>query len=403
MALRERLGPNRDWPFALDDSEQLSVKTLAEKSFAAGHAGITDADDAYLGVADGIAEFNVNESQLDAARREARMREDIATAPSRATQARSAAKAHDAEAQELEERAKVAASAAADIKQKEEGLPPGRRAEIKTGSLKISISESSDAMWIAILGAVVEGGVLLAQVLKGPLNTEQTAFTALSGMAISFIAVAVALIVGRNLATDVDEPEKWREALLITAIVLLFGVMVGLLIARSEGWFISLAIAATWTSAAIVGYEKEKRSEGGKLLSEQLHLQGEADRLAAGASRERMAAEAARADATGIETAAAALGEEIGGGAAAKALASERAEALKRLYRGIVEAELAAGRAARHEAASDPVAAPLGRRAALGAAAVFAILAAVAWAMVVAGESSAASHAIHLLTLRGSS
>ena len=315
-----------DWPLGLTDEEQDTLETLAGKGYEAGVVAVDRPNEPLHKVADGIVEADLATRRSDVARREREREEEIARAPAEAERAQRRAdhvnarararvdaeneaairhaERYDADAEAVERRAEAKEREAFELRQQETRLRPSRREPtklvVKQGSFEIMMGRTTNWLLVAIAGAVFEGAVVLAPVMERVLNLEDRGLAAVTGGVVSLMATAVAIVAGRGLAADSDDKSWARRGLLLAIGALLAGVIVGFIDARSDGWWVGLAVAATWTTATFTGYDLELRSISITLLERAAELVAEASGLRDLAARRREAADAERDGASAV-------------------------------------------------------------------------------------------------------
>ncbi len=361
------------WPLDLDEAERRAAQTLATKSFAAGAEDAQNARAALRSVADGIVDFNLAGVQAGALEGDSSLLATIASAPGRAAAARAQAKEHETESLKLEAAAKAKRNAADAVEVEESQLPQSwrsRRLEVSSSRFSFALGESANSTVIAMVAAVVEGVVLLRPIMESALSIKEPALAALAAVAVSLIAASAALVGGRNLAIHVQDPERGRRSLLGVLGVLVAGIAIGLIAARGESWWVGLAIAATWSSASVIGYDHERRFPGNLLFRRRQSLLGEEANLLARAKAELASADTARKRAQEFDAGAAEATERLKASTPLGGHATSRSSALKEAYKGIVDTEIARGQAARAAAQGRMPVSPrvLRRRAAVGLA-----------------------------------
>lgn len=376
-----------DWPLSLTDKEQDTLETLASKGYEAGVVAVDRPAEPLHNVADGIVDADLATRRADAARRKREREEEIARAPAEAERAQRRAEhvnakaqaradaeneaavrraeRYDAEAEAFERRAEDKEQEAFELRQQEARLRPSRREPtklvIKQGSFEIMMGRTTNWLLVAIGGAVFEGAIVLAPVMQSVLNLEDRGLAAVTGGVVSLMATAVAVVAGRGLAADSDDKSWSRRGLLIAIGVLLAGVIVGFIDARSEGWWVGLAVAATWTTATFTGYDLELRSISITLLERAAELVAEAAGLRDLAARRRVAADDERDTASAVadvvepqEPPLLHVEDSAEVDFSDAQLAIDRAEGLKVAYKGVIDHQIGLGQADRRDAEAAP-------------------------------------------------
>jgi hypothetical protein len=345
------LGVEREsWPLSLDGGLRRAVQTFAAKAFSSGLEGVGDAPKHLGKAADGFVDEQRAGEGVAAVDRNTRLKGQIKAAPGDAAVHLDNAKAHDAEAKELSKRAEAKRREAAKRKDEEQRLPPQQRLRPVIRKVTVTVAVQIQVAYTALMAAAAEGLLLLGPMLQTPLDIRGEAEAAAAGVALSLLGAFVAIEHGRNLATDEKAPERWRRVLLALAAVFLAAAIVGLVLVRKEAWWVGMAVAATWSIAAIASYDDERRTVGARLVAEVMVLVREAGRLDGLAAGARAAAEGERGKAAAVRAAAADAQTRLSAIGERASATSAQAAARKQMLEGIIETEHARGLAVRRDA-----------------------------------------------------